>query len=414
MASPCHLLLNMEVGIDQLPTHAGLLRRLRQGRVGVLAHAASVNRDFRHLLDVFAELGIGPRLLFAPEHGFTGAAQDMASISHGHDSRAGAAVISLYGDEPDDLVPQTEHLDQLEVLLVDLVDVGARYYTFVWTALLALRAAAGAGVHVVVFDRPNPLSGQPASVEGQTQQSRCLSFVGLEPVPIRHALTIGELLAYHAHRDGLELGPAGALSLVPVVGWDRNRLVDGWDRPFVPPSPNMPTENTALVYPGGCLLEGTNLSEGRGHTRPFEVVGAPWLDGHQLGRELAATGLPGFRARPVCFEPTFHKHAGQTCGGVHIHVTNTDSFRPVATYVALVALARQQNTERFTFRTERYEFVDDIPAFDLLTGSAAAREAICAGVEPGEVAAAVSSSDPSWSEQMAQASELVKAASWAR
>jgi len=183
----------------------------------------------------------------------------------------------------------------------------------------------------------------------------------------------------------------------------RGALASAWDRPFVMTSPNMPTAETALVYPGGCLLEGTNLSEGRGTTRPFEIVGAPWLDGRALAEALAATGLQGFVARPLTFQPTFQKHAGTICGGVQIHVTDATAFRPVATYVALIALAQQQDPEEFELRTERYEYVDNIPAFDLLTGSARAREAILAGEDARAVAELVSKVDAGWAAAMHEA-----------
>jgi uncharacterized protein YbbC (DUF1343 family) len=252
----------------------------------------------------------------------------------------------------------------------------------------------------VVLDRPNPIGGLASRAEGATQRAGFLSFVGLEPVPVRHSLTVGEILAWVAERDGLPLGEGGALAVVPVLGWDRAGTASGWDRPFVLPSPNMPTADTALVYPGGCLIEGTNLSEGRGTTRPFEIVGAPWIDGRALAEGLAATGLAGIRARPLTFRPTFQKHAGVLCGGVQIHVTDEPAFRPVATYVALTALARAQDPQRFRFRTERYEYVDHITAFDLLTGSAEARTAIEAGAPPGEVARLAAELDPGWPDAM--------------
>jgi uncharacterized protein YbbC (DUF1343 family) len=214
------------------------------------------------------------------------------------------------------------------------------------------------------------------------QEERYCSFVGLVPSPIRHSLTLGEIVATCAREEGLE-----GVTVAGVRGLDEHVDARGWDRPFVPPSPNMPTFDTALVYPGGCLLEGTNLSEGRGTTRPFEVFGAPWLDGDKLAREFAVLRLAGCVARPLAFQATFHKHAGQLCGGVHLHVTDARAFRPVASYLALVTLARAQDPERFRFRTERYEFRDDVPAFDLLTGDATAREAILGGARPAEVAA---------------------------
>lgn len=383
---------------------------MRGARAGVLAHPASVSRELVHIADILESLAIRPALLFGPEHGYGGEAQDMIGVPSATDARSGAPIISLYGDQFDDLSPSPEHLASIDLLVIDLADIGSRYYTFVWTALLALRAAARASVHTVLLDRPNPISGDPASIEGATQKPGFLSFVGLEPVPIRHALTPGEIVALFAHRDGLSLGPDGALSIVGIEGWDRSSLAGAWDRPFIIPSPNMPTAETALVYPGGCLLEGTNLSEGRGTTRPFEIVGAPWIDGRRLANDLASTGFQGFIARPLTFRPTFQKHAGEVCGGVQIHVTRPDLFRPVAVYTALIAFARRQNEDRFRFRTERYEYIDTIPALDLLTGSDEARRAMENGGDPVAIANAVSTADPAWPDIMAEASRLCRSA----
>ena len=397
----------METGLDRLRGITTLVDRLRSCRVGVLAHPASVTRGLVHIADELSALGIKPALLFGPEHGYGGEAQDMVGVAGAVDTRTGAPIVSLYGDCFEDLSPRAEHLAGLELLLIDLADVGARYYTFVWTALLALRAAARAGVPVLVLDRPNPIGG--TIYEGAPLCDGYRSFVGLEPVPIRHAMTMGEILALFADRDGLTLGEGGALEVVTVEGWDRGSLAASWDRPFVFPSPNMPTADTALVYPGGCLIEGTNLSEGRGTTRPFEIVGAPWLDGARLSRELGALGLLGFAARPLTFRPTFQKHAGMLCGGVQIHVTAPWAFRPVATYVALVALAHAQRPEAFRFRTERYEYVDTIPAFDLLTGSGETRRAIESGGDPRAIAEFASLSDPTWPQALAHARALLEA-----
>jgi len=367
----------------------------------VLAHPASVDRGIEHISDVLARIGVKPVLFFGPEHGYGGEAQDMIDVPDARDKRTGAPIVSLYGDRFEDLSPKPEHLASIDLLLIDLADVGARFYTFVWTALLATRAAAKANVPVILLDRPNPIGGSPRLVEGRSQRPEFKSFVGLESVPIRHGLTPGEIVALFARRDGIQLGYA--LSIVAVEGWDRDKYADAWDRPFVMPSPNMPTCCTSIVYPGGCLLEGTNLSEGRGTTRPFEIVGAPWIDGHQLAHGLRASGLTGFVARPLTFRPTFQKHAGQICGGVQIHVTDRYAFRPVATYAALVALARRQTPHNFAFRTEKYEYVDTIPAFDLLTGSDEARRAIEAGEDARSVAEFVSAPDPTWSDQMDEA-----------
>jgi uncharacterized protein YbbC (DUF1343 family) len=304
----------------------------------------------------------------------------MVGVSDARD-RDGTPVRSLYGASFADLSPREGDLDGLDLVVVDLQDVGARYYTFVWTAVLVLRACMARGLRVVVLDRPNPLGGTVR--EGRAQAPGFCSFVGLEAVPVRHGLTLGEIVAWRAELEG---APPGAIEVVSVQGLPREAHAMEWDRPFLAPSPNMPTYETALVYPGGCLIEGTNLSEGRGTTRPFEVVGAPWLDGEALSRDLARTGLPGFVARPLTFVPMFHKHAGLACGGVQIHVSDRELFRPYATYLALLSIARRLGGESFAFRTAPYEFADDIPALDLLTGSAEARTRIEALDDPRAIA----------------------------
>ncbi len=373
----------MQTGLDRLLESPALVQRLKGSRVGLLAHPASVSRGLVHVVDVLAELGIVPEIMFGPEHGWAGHAQDMIGVGEGTAGARATRVVSLYGESFSDLSPKPGDLAGLDTLVIDLQDVGARYYTFVWTAVLVARACRDAGVRVLVLDRPNPLGG--TVIEGKLQKDGFLSFVGLEPVAIRHGLTLGEIVMWRAKKEGY----AELVEVLGVTGLDREAHASAWDRDFVMPSPNMPTYATSLVYPGGCLLEGTNLSDGRGTTRPFEITGAPWVDGQALARGLAATGLPGFFARPLGFEPTFHKHAKQSCDGVQIHVTDPRTFRPVATYVALVALAHHASPADFRFRTERYEFVDTIPAFDLLVGSAEARERILANDDPRAIADAV-------------------------
>ena len=354
--------------------------RIFRGRVGFLTHPAAVTRALVHAVTALRALGHRFEILFGPEHGYGGEAQDMATVDDARDAE-GTIVRSLYGDRFEDLIPKDDDLARVDTLVVDMQDVGSRYYTFVWTAVCALRACAKRGVRVVVLDRPNPIGGAASTLEGRLQNTRFCSFVGLEPTPIRHALTLGEIVAWRREVEKLDV----PLEIVRCE-WDRDSLVpERW----VLPSPNMPTPETALVYPGGCLIEGTNLSEGRGTTRPFEIVGAPFIDGVRLARELRHTRLPGFIARPLHFLPTFQKHANTGCGGVQIHVTDARAFRPVATYLALVGLAHHQAPEAFRFRTERYEFVDDIPAFDLLTGDAEARERIARGDPPIEVAESI-------------------------
>lgn len=360
--------------------------RLFRGRVGMLTHPAAVTRDFVHAVTALRALGERFEILFGPEHGYGGEAQDMATVGDAHDVE-GTIVRSLYGDRFDDLIPKDEDLARIDTLVVDMQDVGSRYYTFVWTAVCALRACAKRGTRVVVLDRPNPIGGAASTLEGRLQGARFRSFVGLEPTPIRHALTLGEIVAWRREAEKLDVP-------LEVVRCEWDRELSPLGPRWVMPSPNMPTEDTALVYPGGCLIEGTNLSEGRGTTRPFEIVGAPWIDGGRLARDLEETRLPGFHARALHFLPTFQKHAGKPCGGVQIHVTDARAFRPVATYIALVALAHRQDPERFRFRTERYEFVDDIPAFDLLTGDAEARERITRGEAPIDVATTIATLRP--------------------
>jgi uncharacterized protein YbbC (DUF1343 family) len=392
----------VRTGLDRLAESPELAARLRGERVGLLSHPASVTRDLDHVTLVLDRLGIRPRILFGPEHGHGGEAQDMIGVADArglHDT----PIRSLYGERFEDLTPRDDDLAGIECLLIDLQDVGSRYYTFVWTAVLAMRACLKRGVRVVVLDRPNPIGADPRMIEGRAQDPGFLSFVGLEPVPIRHGLTLGEIVAWRAHVEGAS---PGAIEVVRVLGLDPAAHASGWDRPFVPPSPNMPSYETAIVYPGACLLEGTNLSEGRGTTRPFEVMGSPWIDGEALAHEFNALGLPGVRARPVSFLPMFQKHAGKACRGVQLHVTDPIAFYPVRAYLSLITLAHRQSPPAFRFRTERYEFVDGLLAFDLLTGSSAAREAIVAGSEPRDVAALVADVGPKDVQIVRDASEV--------
>jgi len=279
----------MDTGLDRLASTPALANKLRGVRFGLLAHPASVSRELEHVAEVLARLSLSPSIVFGPEHGYGGEAQDMIGVADARDAR-GTPIRSLYGDEVAELSPRDADLAGLDVLVIDLQDVGSRYYTFVWTAVLAMRACARLGVRVLVLDRPNPLGHDDAAVEGRAQSPAYLSFVGLEPLPVRHGLTLGEIVALRALEERL---PRELVEVVPVTGLDRAAHATAWDRAFVMPSPNMPTYETALVYPGGCLLEGTNLSEGRGTTRPFEIFGAPWIDGARLASELSALGLSG-------------------------------------------------------------------------------------------------------------------------
>ncbi len=372
----------MLTGLDRLLAEDSLAKRVRGTKLALLAHPASLTRDLVHAADAMIGLGAKPQIIFGPEHGYGGESQDLIGVGDAHD-RYGTPVKSLYGATEEDLAPTAEDLADVDLLVIDLQDVGARYYTFVWTAVLAAHAAAKLGKRVLILERPNPIGCAPSSLEGRRQLPAFCSFVGLFPVPVRHALTLAEIVAWRAAEEKI---PAEQIEIVRTADFDRTLHAPAWDRPFVPPSPNMPTYDTALVYPGACLLEGTNLSEGRGTTRPFEMFGAPWIDGAKLAHAFARLEFAGVRARPITFKPTFQKHAGEICGGVFVHVTDPLAFRPVASYLALLALAHEQNREKFEFRTEAYEFVDDIPAIDLLTGDTEARALITTGAPPEEIA----------------------------
>ncbi len=271
---------------------------LRGRRLGVVAHPASVASDLTHLVDCLLERELDVRVLMGPEHGVRGDAQDMQALAHHTDRRTNLPVISLYGDTPESLRPSAAVLADLDVLLIDLQDIGSRYYTFAATMRACLEASAGTNIQVMVLDRPNPLNG--LTCEGPPLEDGFRSFVGAFAVPVRHALTIGEL-ALVAKSEGLDTD----LTVVAMEGWRREMWFDETGLPWVLPSPNMPTLDTAVVYPGSCLIEATNLSEGRGTTRPFELLGAPWLAPLTLSADLEAAGLPGVRFRPMTFVPTF-------------------------------------------------------------------------------------------------------------
>lgn len=361
----------VETGLDRVSAGDGeALALLRGKRLGLVAHPASVDRGLRHAHAVLNAVGCDVRALFGPEHGYGGEAQDMIAVGSERAS-SGLQVHSLYGGREEDLSPRREWLDGLDAVVVDLQDVGSRYYTFVWTAVLMLRAASAAGVLTIVLDRPNPLGG--ARVLGGPQRAGYQSFVGLHDVAVQHGMTLAELCLLAAEREGID---RAALQVIAMRGYQRELDHARTGLPWVLPSPNMPTLDTARVYPGGCLLEGTNLSEGRGTTRPFEIFGAPFVDGHALARTVQ---LPGARLRPLSFTPSFHKHAGKRCGGVQVHVTEPERFDAYAAYLRLIAAIKQQAGDAFKFRTETYEFVSDRPAIDLLCGGPEPRQLMEAG-----------------------------------
>ncbi len=358
---------------------------LRGKRIGLITNPTGVDRQLRSDIDLLAR---HPSLrlvaLFGPEHGVRGNAQAGEKVGASRDAATGLPVFSLYGEHRE---PTPEMLKDVDVLLFDIQDVGARFYTYPYTLAGAMRAAKRAGIPVVVLDRPNPLGG--VQVEGPVLEPEYASFVGQFPIPVRHGMTIGELarLFNEAFAIGAEL------HVVPVKGWHRNEAEPGNKLPWVPPSPNMPTPDTALVYPGTALFEGTNVSEGRGTTRPFETIGAPFINAEKLATHMNALGLPGVRFRPAWFTPTFSKHAGVLCGGVQIHVTDRNAFLPFRTGLALLKAIHDLHPQAFRFET------GEPPFFDKLAGNGWIRQSI----EKGESLDAI---EVRWQPALRQFEEL--------
>jgi uncharacterized protein YbbC (DUF1343 family) len=325
--------------------------KLRGARVAALLHPASVSSGLEHASDIL-ERHQGELFQIAaflgPQHGFLGQTQDnMVEWKSYEHPRLRIPVHSLYGEHRE---PTPEMLRDIDVLLVDLQDVGARYYTFIWTLYLCMRACEKQGPHVIVLDRPNPING--LTIEGPVLDPGYKSFVGLHSLPVRHGRTIGELAGQFRE----EAFPGCQLSVFPMKNWERAMWFDQTGLPWVMPSPNMPTLDSAIVYPGMCLLEGTNISEGRGTTRPFEIFGAPFFDGSSLSRELNALRLPGVFFREHYFQPAFHKFAGELCGGAQLHVIDRDAFRPFATAVAMIKHVRRRYAAHFQWKEPPYEY----------------------------------------------------------
>ncbi len=341
-------------------------------RVGLIVNPTSVDRHFRHLIDLLIDVKeVDVAMLYGPEHGIRGEAQYMVSVDNeARDRRTGLPVQSLYGSSFDSLTPAASSLEKLDALVFDIQDIGSRYYTYIYTMALAMKAAAKAKIAFYVFDRPNPIG--LGLVEGNLVGDRFRSFVGLYALPNRHGLTAGEVARWLNVEEqmGVEL---------TVISCDGLTRRDDWHttkRSFIPPSPNMPTCDTALVYPGMCLGEGTNVSEGRGTCRPFEQFGAPYLKSDEVVRRLEREQLPGVVFRACSFTPTFDKWKGQSCEGAFIHVVDPQRFRPFLTGAKAIAVCRELGGDAFAWRADAYEFVADIPAFDLLCGTDEVRLAI--------------------------------------
>lgn len=341
-------------------------KELRGAKIGALLHPASVSSTLEHasrVLEKFNGELFRLSAFFGPQHGFLGQTQDdMIEWKSYEHPRLRIPVYSLYGEHRE---PTDEMLRDLDVLLVDLQDVGARYYTFIWTLYLCMRACEKRGIHIVVLDRPNPING--VTVEGPPIEKGYESFVGMHPIPVRHGKTIGELAAQF--RD--EAFSKCRLSVLPMKNWNRAMWFDQTELPWVMPSPNMPTLDTAIVYPGMCLLEGTNISEGRGTTRPFEIFGAPFVDAEKLCRELNGLNLPGVFFRENYFQPMFQKFAGELCGGAQIHVLDRNVYRAFQTGVEIIRCVRKLHPEKFAWKQPPYEYeYEKLPIQILLGGPA--------------------------------------------
>ncbi len=364
----------IQTGCDRLLREPGTLAGRRYG---LLAHSASITSDCRPLHLALADSEArAPAALFGPEHGYYAVEQDMVASLDERDPLTGAPVVSLYGDSEDSLRPSPSAFEDLEVLLIDLQDVGSRYYTYAATAVWTAEAALQAGAEVWVLDRPNPLGGEV--IEGDLPRPGHESFIGAFSNPVRHGLTLGELIQLEARRRGWGDG----LEVRKMSGWRRGMSWADTGLPWIAPSPNIPTVATTRVYPGGCLVEATTLSEGRGTTRPFQLIGAPGLDARSLARDLERRLIPGVTFLPTYFRPQFQKHAGEVCVGVEIHVTDPRSFPAYRCGVELLAAIHDRFSEVFGWRREPYEFVADRPAIDLLTGGPEFRRALESGDGP--------------------------------
>ena len=352
---------------------------VRGRRVGLVVNPSSITPGLEHASVALARRrGVSVRALFGPEHGIAADAQDLVEVGHSRDRATGLPVYSLYGETR---VPTSAMIEGVDAMVYDVQDVGSRYYTFVYTMLHVMEACARGGKRVVVLDRPNPLGGD--AVDGTVLDPGYYSFVGLHTLAVRHGMTAGELALMFAEERGLDVD----LHVIRMQGWRRPMHWEDTGLPWVLPSPNMPTVDTAFVYPGGCLVEGTNLSEGRGTTRPFELVGAPWLDGHALARDLERERIPGVGFRAAAFTPTFQKHAGELCRGVQVHVTDRGHFPAFLAYLLLVHHARRQDPTRFAWRDPPYEYETVKLPFDILCGTDRIRKAVEAGVSPKRLAA---------------------------
>ncbi|NNE65981.1 MAG: DUF1343 domain-containing protein [Pyrinomonadaceae bacterium] len=366
MANVAKKKVNISLGIERFLD--GPANYVKPGeRLGLICNQATVDRGFRSAADLFFEVDdLNLTTLFGPQHGIRGDVQDnMVETGHAKDPKTGLPVYSLYSETRE---PSEEMLRDLDTLVFDLQDIGGRVYTFIYTMAFAMKACANFGKRFVVLDRPNPINGK--NVEGDMLEKGHESFVGQFPIPMRHGMTVGELASMFNKSFGIDC----ELEVVPMSGWNRQLYLDETDVPWVMPSPNMPTVDTAMVFPGTVYLEGTEVSEGRGTTKPFEMIGAPYIEPEAFADHLNSLGLPGVYFRATVFMPSFQKFAGEPCGGVFLHVTDRDSFRPVITGIAIIKVIIENFGEEFQWKQGAYEYEFDRNPFDVIAGNESLRD----------------------------------------
>ena len=351
--------MSVLTGIDVLEKNG--FNILKNAKVGVVVNPASVNRHIEATLDLLLRHGVQVKVIFGPQHGLYAETQaNMEEWEGFHDARTGLPVYSLYGKVRK---PQPEMLKEIDTLVFDLPDVGARYYTFIWTLGLCMQACVAQEKRIVILDRPNPING--IKVEGPVIDPEFSSFMGMYPIAVRHGMTVGELALLFNDEFGIKC----QLEVVKMEGWRRGMWFDDTRLPWVIPSPNMPTLDTATVYPGMCLFEGTNLSEGRGTTRPFEIFGAPWLDPYLLKEMLEKEKFPGVFFRPLSFIPTFNKWKDELCRGIQIHVTDRAHFLPFEIALAIVKYSQELHPDSFRWSAPPYEYEEKKLPFDIIAGT---------------------------------------------
>lgn len=351
-------------------------KKHKGSRLGLLSNQASVDSSLHSSCDVIEKVLPGHlKALFGPQHGYQGEDQDnMVETGHGWHSGLGIPVYSLYAEKRE---PLPEMLESLDVLIVDLQDVGTRVYTFVSTLLNCMRALSGSSRRVIVLDRPNPIGGE--AVEGNLLREGLFSFVGPYRLPMRHGMTLGEISLLLKEAFQLDLD----LEVIAMRGWERRMHWPDIGLAWVMPSPNMPVYDTALVYPGQVLWEGTNVSEGRGTCRPFEIFGAPYMDPGKVLEALPEEALAGVYMRPYSFKPTFHKWEGLVCKGFMIHVKDKSVFQPYFLSVCLLSAVLSEHRDAFEWRRDPYEYEYDKPAIDLILGDRDMRRSLEQGAVPG-------------------------------